>query len=522
MWLAIALWISFLLLAIPSGLAVVCTGLPSSATPGQLAIRTVTVKDVSGVHDRNYGVRLPKGYTGSGYTPVLFYFHWYGAEWPWEIYKINMLADENGFILVSPEGMMDGQEGGHWRSWNVGSAGRSDICTAAAAPASLQYTSCQTLGLISDCNCFTCHDDVAFVAQVHEDLTENYCIDEASVYGFGLSNGGMLLYTLLAGLADRGLAPHFKGVVVFEGGIFQDQVQEVAGTAVFVHHGRLDTKIPISGGEGDDHWLWAPLEDILGRYAGANGCLGPWQTLSTPFDHWADKFDGCWQMQGCDLQPVVKCLYSGDHNVFYDAYSPALLYWQINMIRKAWDVAREADRTIASSTSVVTNTTTTTTVGSTTTTLKVAAEGSALSKATVPIQVNGTTVNGTKGQLGAPHVNGTQGTTQTENTSTLSRTANTNLTVSGRTGGEEGGAHNSIVTKQHSQKNKSTRDYVYRYGPTSVLFMLIGIPCVVMTNRARRGTAAPGVEHGGNGEAAPGLEHGGNGDASPLLLVPDV
>ncbi len=40
---------------------------------------------------------------------------------------------------------------------------------------------------------------------------------------------------------------------------------------------------------------------------------------------------------------MVRCLYNGDHNVFYDAISPELLFWQIAMVltsRKAGGIGQ--------------------------------------------------------------------------------------------------------------------------------------------------------------------------------------
>ena len=107
---------------------------------------------------RTYDVHIPASYTGTTPVPLVMTIH--GAHnttalvrgWS----KMNTVSDQNGFIVVYPQGV---------DCWNAGFT----IGGCAAAP-----------------------DDVGFLKAVVADVESHACIDAKRVYATGISNGSMM------------------------------------------------------------------------------------------------------------------------------------------------------------------------------------------------------------------------------------------------------------------------------------------------------------------------------------------
>ena len=118
---------------------------------------------VDGV-ERKYRTHLPSGYDDSQAIPLVLAFHFYGGsarmmEW---LTRFNQIADEEGFIVVYPEGYKS--------SWADGSG---------LFPADLDYI-----------------DDVAFTLALIDELKNQYNLDETRIYATGFSNGGFFVQRL--------------------------------------------------------------------------------------------------------------------------------------------------------------------------------------------------------------------------------------------------------------------------------------------------------------------------------------
>jgi polyhydroxybutyrate depolymerase len=125
---------------------------------------------VDGV-ERKYRTHLPTGYDEGQPTPLVLAFHFYGGsarmmEW---LTHLDRVADENGFIVVYPEGYKN--------SWADGSG---------LFPADLDYI-----------------DDVAFTLALIDELKNQYNLDETRIYATGFSNGGFFVQRLACEASDR-------------------------------------------------------------------------------------------------------------------------------------------------------------------------------------------------------------------------------------------------------------------------------------------------------------------------------
>ena len=125
---------------------------------------------------RTYLLHIPPQYDDSKSLPLIIVLHGGGGNSENMMKKtgFNNLSDENGFIVVYPDGI--GRFKNRLLTWNAG----------------------HCCGYALDNNV----DDVGFIRTLIEKLQENFNIDLKRIYLTGHSNGGMMTYRLGAELSD--------------------------------------------------------------------------------------------------------------------------------------------------------------------------------------------------------------------------------------------------------------------------------------------------------------------------------
>src|SRR5580658_10322588 len=126
---------------------------------------------ISSGQKREYLLYVPKGYDRAKPVPLAITLH---TSMSWDssamaISQWNLQADENGFIVVYPEGTGFGP-----KSWEM--AGSE---TPSRMP------------------------DVIFISQLIDKLEASYNIDKTRIYANGMSNGGGMAFVLSCTLSDR-------------------------------------------------------------------------------------------------------------------------------------------------------------------------------------------------------------------------------------------------------------------------------------------------------------------------------
>jgi polyhydroxybutyrate depolymerase len=131
---------------------------------------TTTETLTSGGMTRTYLVHIPMGYTGKAHVPVVIDFHPLTITAKlWSVLTTwQATADQQGFIVIWPQGYMD--------SWNAGR------CCAPALDAGV--------------------DDVSFTRAIIAKIEADACVDPKRVYVTGASNGGGMSYKLACDAAD--------------------------------------------------------------------------------------------------------------------------------------------------------------------------------------------------------------------------------------------------------------------------------------------------------------------------------
>ena len=164
---------------------------------------------------REYLIYIPVNYNEESQAPLMFNFHGYGdnAENYMEYADMRPMADEDGFLLVYPQGSLD-NDGAPF--WNV--EGPSTTKTV---------------------------DDIGFVEAMMDAMIENYAVDESRIYACGFSNGGFITFDLACRINERLAA--VASVASTMMGDSYDECTLDHPTPVILIHGTSDFVVPLDG-----------------------------------------------------------------------------------------------------------------------------------------------------------------------------------------------------------------------------------------------------------------------------------
>jgi polyhydroxybutyrate depolymerase len=209
---------------------------------------------VSGGRTREYLLYVPRSYDPARPAPLVVSLHGAGG-WPvqqMETSGWNRVADENGFIVVYPSGVV----GAGPRHWSVG--------------------------------------DVPFIADLMDKLQASYNIDRRRIYVNGLSNGGGMSFVLSCALSERIAA---VGMVAAAQTVSWTWCKDRTPVPMIAFHGTDDRIVPYHGGMS---WV-AParfpnLVSWTEKWARRNRCEAkPVETAAAPdvtrreYTHCADE-----------------------------------------------------------------------------------------------------------------------------------------------------------------------------------------------------------------------------------------
>lgn len=199
------------------------------------------------VHDgitRTFRVHLPPSYDPSTPMPVVLLLHGgFGSGAQIEANaRIVEVADEKGFIAVSPDGVLSPA---NIRTWNGGG------CCGYAVTQNV--------------------DDVGFLRAVIDRLEANACTDRRRVYAEGMSNGAIMSYRLACELADR-----IRAIGPVAGVEMAADCAPPRPVPVMHVHGSADANVPFDGGLGCGP-AGVPFPSVpqtIAGWAARDGCRG--------------------------------------------------------------------------------------------------------------------------------------------------------------------------------------------------------------------------------------------------------
>ena len=191
---------------------------------------------------REYYLYIPDSLVAD--APLLFVFHGYSgsASGIMNYSGLNQIADDNGFAVCYPQGLIDDWD---YSFWNVGYDWHVD----------------ETV------------DDVGFATSLAQYLQTDFNLSTNNTFSTGMSNGGDMSYLLACQASDV-----FKAVAPVAGCMMTwlyNSCVPLNPIPVFEIHGT-----------DDDVTWWEGADEIF------NDGWGPWESVDTTFNFWT-QLNGC-------------------------------------------------------------------------------------------------------------------------------------------------------------------------------------------------------------------------------------
>ncbi len=229
------------------------TGTGCQTDPGTISARATheRVDLTAAGASRWYARYVPASYDGSP-LPLVVDLHGYqsGSSLHTTLTGLDAVADEAGFVLVTPQGTSDQP------FWNA--VPHADL-----------------------------PDDVAFVEAVIDDVSARVCIDPARVYVDGFSNGAFLASLVACRSADRVAA-----VATVAGLLLPEDCEPSRAVPILAIHGTADRYVSISG----------PPNPALAELTWNEQSRRAFDGL--PFADVRDSASGWADLQGCEAEPT--------------------------------------------------------------------------------------------------------------------------------------------------------------------------------------------------------------------------
>ncbi|MCI0478909.1 MAG: nuclear transport factor 2 family protein, partial [Anaerolineales bacterium] len=224
------------------------TAIPSTPAPsGTIQGETIRVGDL----DRNYLYYVPANLPRN--APVLLAFHGSSANAAYmrtaTEYKFERLADQNGFVVVYPNG--------YQMSWN-------DCNKTGTQPA-------RTAKI----------DDVSFVRALIAKFRADHSINPSRVFAMGWSNGGSMAYRLAFEIPDEIAAIAAVTISVPTDDTFDCRVSGKP-MPVLIMNGTSDPRVPYEGGRTGSGATVRSTQASAEYFVKLNGQTSPPKTTRLP------------------------------------------------------------------------------------------------------------------------------------------------------------------------------------------------------------------------------------------------
>jgi polyhydroxybutyrate depolymerase len=186
-------------------------------------------------------IHVPASYNPSVPGALVVSLHGHGSNGAQQDQYMNLqpLAEARGFLYCTPDGTKD--QNGH-QFWNASAA----CCDGYASGV----------------------DDAAYLRELVETVRVVMNVDPRRIYFMGLSNGAFMSHRMA-----RDYPEMVAGVACLAGTMSADDPFSPTQTVNILHiHGTADSVIPYTGGT---YWVMRPhlgAEEVVQRWAAANGC----------------------------------------------------------------------------------------------------------------------------------------------------------------------------------------------------------------------------------------------------------
>ncbi|MDZ4757500.1 MAG: PHB depolymerase family esterase [Bacteroidota bacterium] len=203
---------------------------------------------VSGGFTRTFRMYIPKSYDSGKPLPLVFNFHGntQTALSFEEKIKYREIADTAGFILITPDGLIDPRSPKSGQGWNV-------------------FSCCAT------------QNDVLFVSDLIDYSIKKLNIDTTRIYASGFSIGGFFVYDLACNLSNRIAA--FASV---SGSMELQRIKTYKpsiSVPIVEFHGTKDRLVAYDGGESEGI-VFAAIDTLLNFWIRVNQCASESITIN--------------------------------------------------------------------------------------------------------------------------------------------------------------------------------------------------------------------------------------------------
>jgi polyhydroxybutyrate depolymerase len=216
-----------------------CSPTPPSGFVNGTSLHHIKV----GGHDRSYRLYEPAGIPASAALVVVLHGYSGSARQVERDYQWDGLADSDKFVVAYPDGL--------GRAWNVdgetccGRPGREGV------------------------------DDVAFIGAAVADIAKNVGTNPAKVYVTGMSNGGIMSYTLAC-------TTDIFAAIGPVAGTQLNSCRTPHPTSVIHIHGTADRLVPYGGGQGFSVIDGPPVPGVNSFWRDVDRCGTPTATIGGP------------------------------------------------------------------------------------------------------------------------------------------------------------------------------------------------------------------------------------------------
>ncbi len=210
---------------------------PPSTFSSGVSLHTIRVRG----EERSYRLYLPAGLPAKAPLVVMLHGGFATAEQAERAYGWDELADEAKFVVAYPDGLH--------RAWNTNGGG---CCGRPARDGT---------------------DDVGFITAAVDDIARHVGVDPARVYATGISNGGIMSYTLACN----------TGIFAAIGSDSATQLDPCPSphpTSVMHVHGTADRLIPYNGGRGASVIDGPSVAAVNAFWRNADHCSAPTDTTN--------------------------------------------------------------------------------------------------------------------------------------------------------------------------------------------------------------------------------------------------
>ncbi|MFZ2125301.1 MAG: PHB depolymerase family esterase [Candidatus Saccharimonadales bacterium] len=196
-------------------------------------LQTIKIDNI----DRTYTIYTPAKITYPAPMVVMLHGGYGSGAQAKQTYGWDQQADKYNFIVVYPDGFE--------KSWNTGGN-----CCGQAAKQNI--------------------DDVKFISTMLQKITSEIDIDKSRIYATGISNGGMLSYTLACNTDTFAAIGPVSATLL-------DNCNSPKPLSVIAIHGTLDKMIPYDGSEGSGTQKidGPPILNLNATWRSINTCKSP-------------------------------------------------------------------------------------------------------------------------------------------------------------------------------------------------------------------------------------------------------